>query len=188
MQLFSQRLYKYSTSAITAVVLIVFLLFAGFVLPTQNLKTSTGENASIPDLSLFYSSKDLVQMAQSYGPAGRAAYVQGLMEFDFLWPLMYGGFLSIALSWLFQHLLSFPSTWRLLNLLPLFAVLLDFLENICTAAVMGLYPQSPQWALFMAPLITPIKWLWIGCSVLVLAGGFLILLIQKLRPNQWLKK
>ena len=112
-------------------------------------------------------------MAESYGPAGRAAYVQGLMAFDLVWPLMYGGFLSIALSWVFQRLLSVTSPWRRVNLLPLIAVLLDFLENVCTGAVMRLYPHSPQWALTLAPLITPIKWLWIGGSVLLLTEWYL---------------
>jgi hypothetical protein len=183
MQRFSQWLCRISNSKTALLVLAGFFFFAALVLPTQNLKTSTGENASIPDISLFYSSKDLVQMAQSYGPAGRAAYVQGLMEFDFLWPLIYGSFLSISLSWVLQQLFTATNPWRRLNLLPLLAVPLDFLENICTGTVMRLYPQSPHWALSAAPLITPIKWLWIASSLLLLVGGLSILIFQKLRSK-----
>ena len=183
MRRFSQWLINFSTSKVSMFVLIIFLLFTSLVLPKQSQKASELSGARSPDLSLFYSSSDLFQMAESYGPAGRAAYVQARIEFDILWPLVYGVFLCVSMSWFLQRLLSSANPWRLLNLLPILAVMFDFLENLSTATVMQLYPQSPQWALLSAPFFTPVKWLWVGCCFLLVVILFSILIVQKWRAQ-----
>ena len=61
------------------------------------------------------------------------------------------------LSWLLNKTFSQGSKWRLLNLVPLAAMLLDFLENTMTSLVMARYPLHCPPGEILAPIFTPIK-------------------------------
>jgi hypothetical protein len=169
-------MYKTSSTKLTLLVFLVFFLFTALVLPAQNQKSSQVSGERSPDLSLFYDAAALLQMADSYGPSGRMAYVQARITFDVLWPVVYGVFLCVSLSWVLKRLLPDDHPWRLLNLLPCAAVLFDYLENLSAGVVMQSYPESPLWALYSAPVFTPIKWLFVGgcfvllCVVLIALG------------------
>ncbi len=183
MQRFSQWLIRRSGSKTALLVLVLFLLFTGLVLPAQNEKFSASGGDRSPDLSLFYSAADLLQMAEDYGPAGRAAYVQARIEFDILWPVVYGIFLCVGISWVLQRILPKNSPWRLLNLLPLLAVGFDFLENLCAAIAMHYYPQSPVWAVRLAPVFTPVKWLFVGGCFGILCVAFLVWVVKSIQKG-----
>jgi hypothetical protein len=71
------------------------------------------------------------------------------------------------------------SRWWLLNLVPVVAMLLDFLENTATSLVMARYPvQCPPGEL-LAPLFTPLKWLFVGGSFLILMAAVIVFLFNK---------
>jgi len=75
-------------------------------------------------------------MAESYGTEGRKAYVRARFTFDLVWPIVYAAFLTTTISWLYGRTSAPGSRWRLANLVPLAAALLDYGENACTSLVM----------------------------------------------------
>ena len=168
----SSVFYKISRKWALIASLLVFILFTLTVLPDQSRQAEiySGDIGS-PDLSLFYSAEKLFKMAEVYGPDGRQAYVRARFSFDLVFPLVYAFFLVVWISWLLNKNLKKESSWRLLNLLPLAAMTLDFLENISAAWVIGSYPARYSFIALLAGIFTPLKWLFVSLSFLTLAGA-----------------
>ena len=169
----SEKMFLLSSGRMTRAALILFAVFIGYVLPDQAAKAATySGGAGSPDSSFFYSSSDLYQMAETYGAAGRAAYVHARFTFDMIWPLVYLFFLGTAISWSLGRALSAGSPWRFLNLFPAFGWLFDMCENLSTSAVMLVFPKDTIFA-SLAPIFTLVKWFFVNGSFLILIPAFL---------------
>jgi len=179
----SDFLYKITNGWVAFLALVVFLLFAGLVLPSQAASAETySGNAGSPDLSFYYSAQNLYHMAEAYGEQGRGAYVRARFTFDLIWPLVYTFFLSTAISWVYARALTADSLWRGANLVPVLAMLLDYLENLSVSLVMLRYPHPTIVADSLAPLFTMLKWVLVIGSVGLLFSGSAIAVWQ------WVKK
>lgn len=175
MRRISGWIQRYSTGWVVLSSLILFLAFTAFVLPDQSSKArlATGSNSS-PDTTFFYTSQDLLQFAQEYGEAGRAAYVKARYSFDILWPLVYTLFLAATISWLFRRIFKPSSPSQLSNLVPVYGMILDFLENISTSIVMIRYPGPSSEIAYMAPIFSVLKWFFVGAAFLLLMVGLVV--------------
>jgi len=165
--------------------LLVFLLFGALVLPIQS-RAAENCSASVgsPDTSLVYSARDLYQMAEFYGEAGREAYIRARFSFGLVFPLVYTFFLVTCISWLLSKALPVSSSWRVLNLVPLAGMVFDFLENFSASAVIGRYPLESPLAAALAPAFTFMKWVFVGGSFLLLAASLVIFLLSTLLKNK----
>jgi len=181
----SRWLHRASRGWVTLAAAILFLVFTPLVLPDQaaRFEAVAGSGPS-PDQSLFYTPADLYRMAESFGAAGRAAYVRARWTFDVVWPLVYTGALATAISWLARKAFTRGSRGRLLNLVPVAGMALDFGENICTSLVIGRYPAATPVVDVLATVFTPLKWLFVGGSFVVLVGVAVIALARALRRNK----
>jgi hypothetical protein len=170
----SAWLHRVSTGWVTLVALIVFALFMGLVLPGQaaDAEMEAG-GAGSPDTSLWYSPRQLYDMARAYGEEGRQAYVRARFTFDLVWPLVYTAFLSTAISWLSRKGFPAGTLWQRTNVAPLLGLLLDYAENVSTSLVMARYPARTPLVDWLAPPFTLAKWLFVGGSflLLILATG-----------------
>lgn len=152
---------------------LIFTVFIIFVLPGVSLTTReiTGSNLS-PDTSIFYSVETLYKIAEDYGAAGRDYYINSRFTFDVVWPLVYGFFLVSSLSMTFREPIV-KRSFYVFNLLPIFAVVFDFLENITVSYLMFRYPQT-SYIGYLAPYFTLIKWLLIFSAFGLLVMGVLV--------------
>jgi hypothetical protein len=172
----SNKVYQFSNGRVTLLGLLIFALFVGFVLPQQaNRAEAVSQGAGSPDMSYFYSSTDLYNMAETYGAEGRAAYVHARFTFDLVFPLTYLFFLATSISWVMRRAVpDANSRWRLLNLFPVFGVLFDYLENISTSAVMLNYPEHTPILDLLAPIFTLVKWIFVNGSFVILVPALLV--------------
>lgn len=168
--------------ALGAVVL--FALFTAIVLPAQ---AEAGAFYTVryaaPDTSVWYFPDDLYAAAEAWGRDGRAAYVQARVTFDVIWPMVYGTLLLTTLAWVWARATSPGSRWRKVALIPVFAVTLDYAENICTATVMARYPAQTPVLAELAPLFTAGKWLSLSASFMLLGIGVIIALTARWRAR-----
>ena len=179
----SDFLYRITNGWVAFLALVVFLLFAGLVLPGQAASAETySGNAGSPDLSFYYSAQDLYHMAEVYGDQGRGAYVRARFTFDLIWPLVYTFFLCTAISWVYTRAFTADSLWRGANLAPVLAILFDYLENLSVSLVMLRYPHPTNVVDSLAPLFTMLKWVLVIGSVGLLFTGAAIAVWQ------WIKK
>ncbi|MBI9048000.1 MAG: hypothetical protein JEZ00_01155 [Anaerolineaceae bacterium] len=172
---------KIATTQLTVVFLAVILLFVTLILPKENERAIREYGDVSPDTSFIYHGDDLLNMAETYGETGRLLYVQARMRFDIVFPLVYGGFLCLSISWLLQRLLSENSGWCVLNILPLGGVGFDLLENLFASVIMITYPEQIFWMLKVTPIITILKWLFVGGSFIVVFDLLVLYLIKKVK-------
>jgi hypothetical protein len=155
----SMKMQRFSKGWLAAVSLMIFFVFTSRVLPAQTIQAEkySGEIGS-PDTTFFYSTQDLYRFAEAYGEEGRAAYVRVRATFDVAWPLVYTFFMVTTISWLSAWAFASDSIIHLFNLVPLLAMLFDFLENGTASLVMLRYPQLSPLAAGLAPVVSVIKW------------------------------
>jgi hypothetical protein len=172
----SNRVYQFSNGIVPLLGLLIFALFVGFVLPQQADRAGAiSQGAGSPDMSYFYSSSDLYNMAKAYGADGRAAYVRARFTFDLVFPLTYLFFLATSISWVMLRAIpDANSRWRLLNLFPVFGALFDYFENIAASVVMLNYPQHTPIVDALAPMFTLVKWFFVDGSFVILVAAVLI--------------
>ena len=181
----SNWLYRVVNGWISLLALLIFIAFTILVLPRQAEKADTfSSDAGSPDMSLFYSPQQLYQMAEAYGEQGRQAYVQQRFTFDVVWPLVYTFFLCTAITWLYRGGFPLNSTWRRANIIPLIAVLFDFLENLSTSLVMLRYPQPTPMVDWLAPVFTLLKWIFVSGSFILLLIGIVAYAWRRLTRRQ----
>jgi len=184
-----KRLSEFFTRAtrgwVAILATVIFLLFMAFVLPGQavNAEQASG-GAGSPDTSFWYSVDDLYQFAESYGEAGRAAYVRARWTFDLIYPLVYAFFLISTVSWTFAFAIPAASRWRRVNLIPFFSMIFDYLENIASSLVMARYPQPMEVAANLAPVFTLLKWFFVSASFLILVLGLVLATRARLTYRQ----
>lgn len=178
----SKLLYRWSSGRVAITSTIVFVLFTATVLPWQQKRTDEFANgASSPDSSFFYSAGDMYAAALAFGADGRQDYVIARVTFDVIWPLVYAIFLSTALSWLLARLIAQGSRWRLLNLLPWIALVLDYLENFASVVVIGRYPSETPILADIATYFTMSKWLVLSAGFVVLALAGVMVVVNRVR-------
>ncbi len=168
---------KKTTLLVFIVALLIFTGFIVFVLPAVSVATKeiTGTSLS-PDTSLFYRVEKLYQIAEVYGEEGRQYYINSRFTFDVVWPVVYGFFLISALSLTFKKPIAGKSFY-IFNLLPLFGMVFDFLENIMVSYLMFRYPQT-TFVAYLAPYCTLMKWLMIYLAFVLLIIGVSIKVFQ----------
>lgn len=160
-----------STSLVTVLGLIVFIVFTATVLPTQSEKAREESGESSPDMSFFFTAEELYQIAESYGVDGREAYVRARFTFDLVWPIVYTLFLSTSTSWLISRSFDSDSVIQQANMVPVIGMTLDYLENISASIIMLRYPARTPIIDSATVLFTPMKWIFVGGSFVILVIG-----------------
>lgn len=181
----SSWFYRISSGRLMLFAVLIFISFTALVLPGQSARSqSQAGDIGSPDLSIYYSARDLYAMAESYGELGRSEYIRMRFSFDLIWPLVYTFFLTITISWLYSQSVSMTSYWRWINLLPVMGMTFDYIENISTSLVIYRFPAPTPAVDFLAGIFTGIKWLLVGLSFVSLIAGMIIAFWSYFRKNR----
>jgi hypothetical protein len=172
-------LRKHQSAFLFGLSLFIFLLFLFVVLPAESAKSAlmTGSGDS-PDLSFYYSSAELLAIAEDYGAEGRAYYISSRLSFDIVWPLAYLFFLLATANLVFpkrRHLrIRQVAFW-----LTAAAFGFDLLENQLVSHVMRTFPSPSPLLLGLAGVATALKWGTLTLAFLMLVIGAVAILRPK---------
>ena len=182
---FSRWLERHSKGWVTILAVVIFFVFTPLVLPGQaaRFREVAGDGPS-PDQSFLYTAADLYDMAETFGPEGRAEYVRARWTFDVIWPIVYTFALVTAISWFSKRAFPDGSKARLLNLVPALGLLFDYLENICASIVMARYPAETPVVDLLTTIFTPIKWVFVVGSFVVLVAVAVAWVAQAIRHRK----
>ena len=131
----------------------------------------TGSSASIQmlDMTFDYSPEEAYEQVNAYGEQGRSVYLFTSLVLDTLFPLLYGAFMSLVLVFLLQK-----TKYRMLILMPLLLVLIDYLENTHLAFLIINFPEKFPNIAYWANLISLSKWTLIGLVFMTISFGFFL--------------
>ena len=156
----------------TLAALAIFLVFSVLTLPAQNATLKEyDQGLGSPDTSFIYNSGTINAMAEAYGETGRSAFVHARWTFDLAFPFVYTFFLLTSVSLVFKRAKISQTRWGWLNLAALGGFVFDLAENTAASVVMSSFPIKTDWAASLAPIFTPIKWIFIGITFLLLLFG-----------------
>jgi hypothetical protein len=180
-KIFSKWIQHRSATQVVIISTVIFAIFIIFVLPEQAEKSeSYSSGVGSIDTKFIYTVDEVYEIAEVYGQMGREAYVNARLTFDTIWPLAYTFFLATTISWFYKNS-QFGDQFFFLNLVPIIGLIFDYLENVSISIVMSMYPIQIFWLARITTISTPIKWIFVNGSFIVLLIGILIYFYEKIR-------
>lgn len=133
-----------------------------------------GEMVQLLDTIFNYSQEQAYQHLAAYTEQGRAVYLFSVLFLDTLFPLAYGIFLALLLAFLLEK-----TSFRIITLLPLLLILVDYIENSHIALLLINYPEQMPQVAYTGSLFTSAKWILIGILLLSVSLGCYIKNLQE---------
>ncbi len=176
----STFLYRIASWKTLLPALILDVLFPAYIL--KNLEARMNALAGKPigpiDLLFGYDPARISRMVADYGPGGRAIYAQGELTADIVYPIVYTFLFCIILSLLFRNRSYAP--FRLVNVLPVGALLFDLLENVCIVYLLKTFPDSSVAVASLCSAVTNLKWAVSLVVIVLILYGLTRMTVHKL--------
>lgn len=165
-------------------VMVVFAAFTVFVVMTLPGLTAVSGDIEGLDTRFFYTPAEAFANVAAYSPKARQALNTFHLTADIVNPILYTALLVLLLSWLFRASFAPESRMRILNLIPLGALLFDILENIFITVIMAAYPAQPVWAAWLATASTMAKFSFIYASAGLILLGLAGVVLHKINKHE----
>jgi hypothetical protein len=118
------------------------------------------------DLYLFgFSAEEASESLRCMGQASRGIYRAGEQRHDVFYPISYAAFFALSIYLLFTYCTGRKSLGLALALLPVLAMLFDFVENSSIVALIDQYPNLNPETVARASLANTVKWLFAFVSL-----------------------
>ena len=181
----SNRFYNWAKGWFVFILFLLDAFFSGFLMPLIQGMMQGGQGGIQPlDLMIFATPEKVFDMIGKYGEYGRPFYRNVELTVDVIYPIVYLFFFGLLISWLFKRGFAANSPMRKYNIMPLGAWFFDLLENIFIVTLLSIYPSQPTalaWILF---LLTTVKWLFAGASILLILIGLVMAARNKFKVQE----
>jgi len=181
----SAGFYRWSKGWLVFVLFLLDGFFAGFLLPLIQGLMQGGQGGIQPlDLMFFATPNKLFDMINKYGVYGRPFYRNVELTVDIIYPIVYLFFFGLLISWLFKRGFTPNSPMRKYNIIPLGAWFFDLLENIVIVTLLSIFPAQPIALGWLLTLISSIKWLFAGASILLILVGLVMAIKNRFKIQE----
>jgi hypothetical protein len=178
----SNRFYKWTKGWLIFVFFLLDAFFSGFLLPLVQAMLQGDKGGVQPlDLMLFATPQRIFGMINEYGEYGRPFYRSVELTVDIIYPIVYLFFFGLLISWLFQRGFASTSPMRKYNIMPLGAWFFDLLENMVIVILLSIFPSQPTALAWILTLLTTVKWMFAGASILLILVGFAMAIKNKFK-------
>jgi hypothetical protein len=168
----SKALHRNARGWLVFILFLLDMFFNILVMPmAQALMKFDGGGPGSLDLRFFTPPARMFEIIGQYGEYNRIFYRNFELTGDILYPIVYTLFFSLLLSWLFQRGFAPASKIQKWNTLPFGMWLFDLLENLGIVTLLAVYPSTPVIVAVLTTLITMVKWIFAGGSVLLILMG-----------------
>lgn len=146
------------------------------------LVTIPGVQARVPGVAIFdlspagYSHSEALLLLDALGPEGRSAYLVPQIAVDFVYPGLFAVCYSLMMTWALKKRFQPDARIFYLALLPVFAGLFDYVENLLIIRMITNFPEISEGLVLAASSATMLKSAFTSGSFLLLVLGFLYLL------------
>ncbi len=163
--------------------LLMFLL--GYLMlspisPSEELMGLAG-GRNVPDTQFLRTADIFYQQLADYGNYGRQLYLTRVSPVDIFIPPAQMLFLSVAITLLLPAFSSPEKNWQLINLLPLPAMIGDYLENWSIIVLISTYPTRLEALATAAMIFTAIKFIFSIANLLLIFVGLILKSIKIIR-------
>lgn len=179
------RLLSYIQRRLTGKAVLTFFIPAMTVYFVMMLYTIPqvevhAQGMKIFDLSpLGYSFEYANKLLLTLGEEGRQSYMYRQLPLDFLYPGLFAISCTLLLTWLFLKSREASSKVFYLCLVPAFAGLFDYLENLCVLSILWAYPSLSKTSVVLASTMTIAKSTLTTCFFVLLLWGIASLFFRR---------
>ncbi len=171
MKLYYTFLLRIASIKILLIWLVFYVLaLAFFMCPLQGLIINDSKSGLI-DLMPFFNQVDFYEALSDYGNSGRMAYLD-FWYYDFFYPLVYMVLMYSLLGLCFKRIKLPQEKGVFWMYIPIFAVLIDFAENVCFLNIINSYPEQNLTLFWLAFTFSTLKWLTVYSVVIRVALTF----------------
>lgn len=178
---FSNQLVRLATGRNLLFLFLLFLLTTSVIFPLMSslIEDPAGELEKI-DTKLYYTSAELYEILDAYGDQNRRVYALSHLTADVLFPLVYAFFFGLLIAYIFQRAFSKDSWVQRLNLVPFLLLIFDLIENVSVVILLLAYPTQLEGLARFAGIITNLKWILAGITVVLPVAGGVVWLYRSL--------
>jgi hypothetical protein len=134
----------------------------------------TGKPMQVLDTQMWYGMDKVNEIIGGYPPLVKQKVVFFARVYDTLFPVIYVTIFISAITLLSGGMFNEHNKWRLLNLVPIAAGVLDLLENASIVTLIQYHPDITQAMVQKAAIFTLLKWCFIILCLFIIAGlGFM---------------
>lgn len=172
---FSNFLIRIANGRNLLVLFVLFILTTSVIFPLMSsLIESPVEDLESIDTKLYYTPEEFYEIIEPYGDQGRQVYALSHLTADVLFPLVYAFFFGLLIGFIFQR--AFPKDSRLqrLNLIPFALLIFDLIENLGVVILLLGYPTLMVGLARFTGVITSLKWILAGITVVLPFIGALV--------------
>jgi hypothetical protein len=144
------------------------------------LKIISGEKKPTLDSNISYGAREAHALFGKLKDEGRQFYACSEITADLIFPIIYSLFLSLLIIYIFQKC-SLNKALQFVAMLPLLALLFDYIENILFAFMLFDYPQERTAFAEVASVSTKLKWTFLAVSAGAILFGLTCLVIKSVR-------
>jgi hypothetical protein len=141
------------------------------------LKITNGAN--ILDFEFGYTADKAYNILTALGELGRSYYLSNIIPLDFLFPFSYMIFYAGWIALLIKNI-SITVTSRYIVVVPICAMIFDWIENTGIIIMLSTYPDIPAAAVYVASVSGILKTLFTYSSIIIIFVSLIIYLIKKL--------
>ncbi|MBL8097959.1 MAG: hypothetical protein JNK81_02200 [Anaerolineales bacterium] len=181
----SEKFYKCANGWVVLILVALDMFFAGFVMPLMGglMKSGTGLEQPL-DVMIFATPDKVFEMIERYGESTRIFYRNVELTADIAYPIIYTLAFGLLISWLFKRGFAPNSNMRKYNVAPVFAFVVDMLENLNIVTLLSIFPSKPvflAWTLFV---FTTFKWLFAAISIVLILIGLIMAIKNKFKVQE----
>ena len=186
MEVLISFMQKHSTGKVIVLLFVltmaVYLTMLSYSIPAV---TVFAPQLPIFDLSPFgYSFNYANELLDTLGPEGRNLYLSTQLPLDFIYPGLFSITYSLLLVWLFGKTFNAGSKIYYFALVPFFAGIFDYAENVFIIKMINSFPDLQVATVKTASTFTILKSGFTMFFFVLLIAGFALLCKQKLSNNR----
>jgi len=142
----------------------------------------TGTESPIVDLRKDYDKAEIQEFFGLLKEEGREIHRSTTGILDMIFPFTYGSFFILLSAFFLKQIIPSESNWIYLALVPVLLMIVDYIENFNTLAMLDAFPDLDAQKVAEASQITGIK------NMLTYASQAIVLIPGLLYLIQWLRK
>ena len=128
-----------------------------------------------------YSAEYVQRLFETLGEIGREVYLFQQIPLDMIYPALFAITYSLLLTFLFKRVFSIENRIQNLNVLPIIAGLLDYLENFWIVIMLSIYPIFKSWLAYLTSVFTVLKSISVTLVFVLLIIVVIMFVIKKLQ-------
>lgn len=181
MNIFIEKMTWKKALLFTGVFVALYILINYTAIGVAGLLQITN-GANILDFEFGYSTAEAYDLLTALGEQGRSFYLTRIIPIDFPFPFTYMLFYAGWIALLVKNTVP-NSKAKYFLIVPILAMLFDWIENIGIIAMLRNYPSLPVWAVTTSSVSGMLKTIFTVSSIAIIAILFVVFMIRKKRKS-----